>query len=84
MRSAYDAIILGTEENVVNPKGLFTAMRHQRELLMVSVICTLSLPMYCQTNSGSLLCICLSCCPARFLCKLHVRVECCVAMHAQV
>ena len=43
MRSAYDAIMLESEESVVNPKGLFSAMKHQREVLMVSVVCTLSL-----------------------------------------
>ena len=38
MRSAYDAIILGTEKNVLNPEGLYIAMRHQREMLMVSAL----------------------------------------------
>ncbi len=41
MRSAYDAIILGTEKSVLNPEGLYIAMRHQRDMLMVSVFCTL-------------------------------------------
>ena len=41
MRSAYDAIVLGTENSVLNPEGLFVAMRHQCEILMVSVIYTL-------------------------------------------
>ena len=41
MRSAYDAIILGTDKSVLNPEGLYTAMRHQRDTLMVGVFCTL-------------------------------------------
>ena len=38
MRSAYDAIILGTEKNVLSPEGLYIAMTHQREMLMVSAL----------------------------------------------
>ena len=42
MRSAYDAIVLGSENSVLNPEGLFVAMRHQCEILMVSVIYTVN------------------------------------------
>ena len=58
MRSAYDAIILGTEKSVLNPEGLYTAMRHQRDTLMVSVFCTL---VRGETIGGSILSLLLSC-----------------------
>lgn len=58
MRSAYDAIILGTEKSVLNPGELYIAMRHQRDMLMVSVFCTL---VHGETLRGSMLSLVLSC-----------------------